>query len=85
MHFHHLGSTTPWPDVPINQWRLWDAYVAWPNLEPAKGQWRFATLDRYVSLAAEHHVGLLLPLGLSPGWASARPLEKSTYQPGAAA
>ena len=84
MHFHHLGSTTPWPEVPINQWRLWDAYVAWPNLEPVKGQWRFQTLDKYVALATEHHVGLLLPLGLSPGWASARPQEKSTYQPGAA-
>jgi len=85
MHFHHLGSTTPWPDIPIHQWRLWDAYVAWPNLEPVKGQWRFETLDKYVALAAEHHVGVLLPLGLSPGWASARPQEKSTYQPGAAA
>lgn len=85
MHFHHIGSTTPWPEVPINQWRLWDAYVAWPNLEPAKGKWRFETLDKYVALAAEHHIGLLLPLGLSPTWASARPQEKSTYQPGGAA
>lgn len=85
MHFHHLGSTTPWPEVPIHEWRLWDAYVAWPNLEPTKGHWRFETLDKYVALAAENQVGLLLPLGLSPGWASARPQEKSTYQPGAAA
>lgn len=85
MHFHHLGSSTPWPNVPIHEWRLWDAYVAWPNLEPVKGQWHFETLDKYVALAAEHHVGLLLPLGLSPGWASARPLEKSTYRPGNAA
>jgi len=85
MHFHHLGSTTPWPEVPVAEWRLWDAYVAWPNLEPARGRWRFEVLDKYVALAEEHHVGLLLPLGLSPGWASARPQEKSTYQPGAAA
>lgn len=85
MHFHHIGSTTPWPDIPIHQWRLWDAYVAWPNLEPLKGQWRFQTLDKYVAIASQHNVGLLLPLGLSPGWASARPQEKSTYQPGGAA
>ena len=85
MHFHHLGSTTPWPAVPVSQWRLWDAYVAWPNLEPSKNRWRFEMLDRYVAMAAEHHVGLLLPLGLSPTWASARPLEKSTYAPGYAA
>ena len=85
MHFHHLGSTTPWPAVPVSQWRLWDAYVAWPNLEPSKNRWRFEMLDRYVAIAAEHHVGLLLPLGLSPTWASARPLEKSTYALGYAA
>ena len=85
MHFHHVGGTTPWPDVPVAQWRLWDAYVAWPNLEPSKGRWQFRTLDAYIALAGQHHVGLVLPLGLSPGWASARPVEKSTYQPGAAA
>lgn len=85
MHFHHLGSTTPWPAVPVSQWRLWDAYVAWPNLEPSKNRWRFEMLDRYAAIAAERHVGLLLPLGLSPTWASARPLEKSTYAPGNAA
>jgi hypothetical protein len=85
MHFHHLGGTTPWPDAPIAEWRLWDAYVAWPNLQPAKNRWRFELLDHYVAMAAEHHVGLLLPLGLSPAWASARPLEKSTYSPGFAA
>jgi len=85
MHFHHLGTTTPWPGIPIAEWRLWDAYVGWPNLEPMRGRWRFETLDKYVALASEHHVGLLLPLGLSPTWASARPQEKSTYQPGAAA
>jgi hypothetical protein len=85
MHFHHLGGTTPWPVAPVAEWRLWDAYVAWPNLQPAKNRWRFELLDHYVAMAAEHNVGLLLPLGLSPAWASARPLEKSTYAPGFAA
>ena len=85
MHIHHAGGTTPWPAVPMAEWRLWDAYVAWPNLEPVKGQWRFDTLDKYITLAAEHNVGLVLPLGLSPAWASARPNEKSVYQPGFAA
>jgi hypothetical protein len=85
MHIHHTTTTTPWPAVPMGEWRLWDAYVTWPNLEPRKGQFRFNTLDGYVSLARQHNAGLLLPLGLSPGWASARPLEKSVYQPGSAA
>ena len=85
MHVHHLGGATPWPAAPVGEWRLWDAYVAWPNLQPAKNRWRFEMLDRYVAMATEHHVGILLPLGLSPAWASARPLEKSTYAPGFAA
>jgi hypothetical protein len=85
MHFHHVGGTTPWPDVPVAQWRLWDAYVAWPNLQPAKNRWDFKTLDAYIQLAQEHHAALLLPLGLSPAWASARPEEKSVYRPGYAA
>jgi len=85
MHIHRANSTTPWPSIPIGEWRLWDAYVTWPYLEPHKGQFRFDTLDAYVSLARQHNTGVLLPLGLSPAWASARPLEKSVYQPGSAA
>jgi Glycosyl hydrolases family 39 len=85
MHFHHAGTTTPWPDLPIGAWRLWDAYVAWADLEPQKGEWQFDTLDRYVALAEQHHVELLLVLGQSPAWASARPRERSPYHPGNAA
>jgi hypothetical protein len=85
MHIHRANTTTPWPSVPVGEWRLWDAYVTWPYLEPHKHQFRFDTLDAYVSLARQHNTGILLPLGLSPGWASARPLEKSVYQPGSAA
>jgi hypothetical protein len=85
LHIHHAADTTPWPAVPFAQWRLWDAYVAWPFLEPRKGQWRFETLDKDWELANHHGVGLLLPLGLSPDWASSRPDEKSAYHPGNAA
>ena len=85
MHIHHTNTATPWPSVPVGEWRLWDAYVTWPYLEPHKGQFRFDTLDAYVSLAHRHNTGVLLPLGLSPSWASARPLEKSVYETGSAA
>jgi hypothetical protein len=71
--------------VPFGRWRLWDAYVAWPHLEPRPGEWRFETLDRYVALADHGRVELLLPLGLSPSWVSARPTEPSGYRPGYAA
>jgi hypothetical protein len=83
MHIHHLARPvpTPWPNAPVPQWRLWNAFVTWADLEPAKGQWRFEKLDGYVSLAEQHGTGLLLTLGGSPTWASARPLQ-SCYYPG---
>ncbi len=84
MHMHHLAYPvpTPWPNLPVPQWRLWDANVTWANLEPAKGQWQFGTLDGYVSLAEQHGTGLLMSLGGTPTWASARPQLKSNYYPG---
>lgn len=85
MHIHRLATTTPWPGVSFGSWRLWDAYTAWPNLEPQKGTWEFAALDKYVATAEQNHVEIFLPLGLSPGWASSRPGEKSGYAPGNAA
>lgn len=92
LHIHHVVKQPPhvpvkseWPAVSFGTWRLWDAYVAWNNLEPQKGKWNFETLDRYVELAQEHEIELLLPLALSPRWASARPDEESAYGLGPAA
>jgi hypothetical protein len=89
MHIHHMlrgaAEPTPWPSIPFGTWRLWDAYVAWPWVEPEKGKWDFANLDKYLSQAEQNRVDVLLPLGLSPTWASARPTEKSGYSPGYAA
>ncbi len=84
MHIHRIGAGTPWPAVPIGDWRLWDAHVAWPDLEPRKGLWRFDNLDKYLSAAASNHAEVLLVLGMSPRWASARPDERSVYGPGLA-
>jgi GH35 family endo-1,4-beta-xylanase len=85
MHIHQAADKTPWPAVSMASWRLWDARVAWPQLEPKPGQWQFGVLDKYLALAKEHQVQVLLPLGLSPQWASARPQEKSVYGLGFAA
>jgi hypothetical protein len=86
MHFHRLDTTTSWPrDIDIHTWRLLGTYIMWPNLEPQKGQWNFTLLDKLLGLAEEHHVEVLLPLVLSPPWASARPTEQSSYSPGNAA
>ena len=59
--------------------------MTWPDLEPGKGQWHFENLDRSLALAEAHHAGVLLTLGLTPRWASARPQEPSGYAPGFAA
>lgn len=85
MHIHRAATVTPWPTVPFKSWRLWDAKVAWPWLEPVQGKWNFKDLDKLVDLASQHNVDVLLPLGLSPRWASARPDEKSSYHAGNAA
>jgi Glycosyl hydrolases family 39 len=91
MHIHHMVSPngadplTPWPNVRVPEWRLWDARVTWPDLEPSKGEWRFDNLDRSLALAEAHHAGVLFTLGLTPRWASARPQEPSGYAPGYAA
>jgi polysaccharide biosynthesis protein PslG len=85
LHIHRIDYGTPWPDVPFGSWRLWDASVAWPHLEPTRGKWNFSRLDKYVAIAEKRGVSILLPLGLTPRWASARPAEASNYQPGNAA
>jgi hypothetical protein len=91
MHIHHLISpnrmipATPWPSINVPEWRLWDAGVTWPDLEPSRGQWRFGTLDKSVEMAEQHHTEVMLTLGFTPQWASARPQEKSGYNPGWAA
>jgi hypothetical protein len=85
LHIHHAGTTTPWPSITFGTWRLWDANVVWANLESQKGKWDFRNLDKYVSLAEEHRVEILMPLGMSPSWASERPREAPAFRPGSAA
>jgi hypothetical protein len=80
MHIHQAFDKTPWPDVAVPTWRLWDAQVKWPDLEPSKGQWRFDALDKYVAMAEQHNTEILLPLATTPQWASARPDVKSGWQ-----
>jgi hypothetical protein len=80
LHIHHLDvpykqGASSWPFIPFGSWRLWGAYVEWKDLEPQKGQWNFRRLDRYVDEAGRHDIELLLTLGRTPQWASARPNE----------
>jgi hypothetical protein len=85
MHVGFVDPGTPWPAVPFGTWRLWDANVTWKDLEPSKGVWDFSRLDGLVAQAQAHNVEVILPLALTPQWASQRPNEASAYTPGAAA
>jgi hypothetical protein len=73
-------KTSPWPTVQFDGWR--NFHSSWMKIEPAKGVWKFETLDDDVRLAQEHGVQLLLSLGTTPTWASARPSEKGCCAPG---
>lgn len=85
MHVHNNGGQRNWPNIPIGSIRLWDARVDWASLEQQQGIWQFARLDEYMAWADAHGVEVLLPLGVTPRWASARPGEKGAYGPGSAA
>jgi hypothetical protein len=85
LHIHRAADGTAWPQVKFGSWRLWDANVQWHQLQPSPSSWNFAKLDLYVALAEINNVAILLPLGLTPAWASARPNENSAYGNGHAA
>ena len=92
MHVHHLidpfphtGGIIPWPSIDFGAWRLWDAGVGWMDLQPWQDGWRFDKLDAYVEASQARGVELLLPLGNTPRWASARPDEQCPYGFGCAA
>lgn len=80
MHILRAADGTRWPSTAVPAWRLWDSQVKWPDLEPSKGQWRFDKLDKYVALAEQHNIEILLPLGTTPQWASSLPNVKSGWQ-----
>jgi hypothetical protein len=82
LHIHRADAGTAWPNVPFGSWRLWDSNVGWAQLESEHGKWDFARLDRYVEMANIAKVEILLPLAMTPKWASARPDEPSAYRQG---
>ena len=85
LHALNLQYGAVWPTVPFGSWRSRDAAGTWAYLESQKGQWNFQLLDKYLALAKQSNVEVLLVLGLTPQWASARPDEDSAYQKGTAA
>lgn len=91
LHLHHLlvpypdGGRTQWPFLKFGSWRIWNAYTPWLDLEPSAGSWNFSRLDLYLAVAEKMGVSVVLTLGRTPTWASARPAEKCGPTPGCAA
>ena len=85
IHIHNNGSERNWPDIPVGSLRLWDAGVGWSSLERAAGRFDFRRLDQYVAWAEARGIEVMLPFGVTPRWASARPNEVGAYGPGTAA
>lgn len=73
------------PTLDFGTWRLWDAGVAWSQLQPKKNEWRFARLDFALNVASTSGLEVLMTFGRTPAWASARPVDRSFYGLGEAA
>jgi len=88
IHIHNLmlrgrvqdpPQPTPFPSGWAGGLRLWDAATRWAELQPERDQWVFERLDRYVATAEANGAQIILTLGSTPRWASARPDEPCSY------
>jgi hypothetical protein len=86
LHVFYLGGPTKWPTVQFGSLRTHDGMgTRWYEIEGQPDQWNFVTLDRYVAESEKHGVDVLVTLGQTPRWASARPSESASYGLGVAA
>ena len=76
---YYKPDSVQWPSVNFKSWRLSHGDFAWFSLEPVKGHWNFANLDRAIQIATYHRVDAMLTLGFPPAWASTLPLVKGPY------
>jgi hypothetical protein len=75
MHVRWGATTYYWPKIRFYGWRIITEETSWYNLEPKKGLWKFYNLDLAVARAQDRNVEVMLTLGQTPAWASARPYE----------
>jgi Glycosyl hydrolase family 10 len=76
---------TPFPADLVGAVRLWDSVVRWAEIEPENGRFVFDRLDTYVNGSLSNNARVLLTLGSTPCWASARSDEPCSYGFGCAA
>ena len=78
MHMHAgVISRQPWPVVSFGSVRLWDASVAWANINTASGSYDWSNLDKWLAAAQGQNDQLLYTFGRTPQWASSSPYDSS--------
>ena len=85
IHVHEPISYRSMDDMGYGAVRLWDSYTTWRDVQPWPDHFDFARLDRRMALARSRGQRVLLTLGSTPQWASARPQEPCAYGKGCAA
>ncbi len=75
--FNIHNALQHWPPMPFTYWRLWDATVDWPRVEPSRGTFDFTLLDQYMALAQQKNVQVIYVLGNTPQWAATNPQSPS--------
>ena len=73
-----------WPSEPVGSLRVWDAGVAWSQIETAPGVYDWTRLDAIVATAKEHKAAPLIVLGQTPTFHSTKPKKVGSYGAGAA-
>jgi hypothetical protein len=76
-------SSAAWPRATVGSIRLWDAGVAWNQIERSPGVYDFARLDEIVAAARAHGARPLLVLGQTPVFYAAHPSQVGAYGRGA--
>jgi hypothetical protein len=78
----HDSKPESWPKTKVGSIRLWDAKVAWNQIETSPGVYDWTRLDQLVGTARAHHAEISLVLGQTPSFWVADP---STQRPTCAA
>jgi hypothetical protein len=70
---YHSPSAVAGSGVNSTGLRLWDTDTYWATLNPASGQYNWAPLDAWLTVAAANNQDLLFTFGHVPVWASSQP------------
>lgn len=54
----------------FGSWRWWDTGTTWRMIEPRKGSFTFALMDKLMRVAEENNLEVVLTLGQPPNWAT---------------